>query len=335
MKQIVEIDESKATADYGFNVSRMVESDALEETKPVRKRGCGRPSTKNQYGMVPANTYTPIVTDGTEEAKKHRASFEGQLEKKYGPQVALVAGVISQSDQMLGDIDTELKKFNEKPGYGGKSRNLAVSNLQNAKISVLNTKLAAIRDLTNMRHKINDLAMQDRKLTKDDANADAGDKAVMDAYYAIVNASKYGLPQITPPLHPSSINTGINLQGTPINTATLGSPAPIVPADNMGITPQDQVMAMQQQGLNPIQQRMILEKNPNIKTVVVYNQSTGSKRFDIVDVSTGMSIPGVQRPAPFLLDDMKPDIRNGVASNSNANMSFPLVIEGTRAIDEL
>ena len=80
---------------------------------------------------------------------------------------------------------------------------------------------------------------------------------------------------------------------------------------------------------------MVLEGNPNIKAVVVYNQSTGSKRFDVVDVSTGVSVPNVPRPAPFLLDDAKPDFRNGIALNSNANMSWPLVIEGTRAIDEL
>ena len=87
--------------------------------------------------------------------------------------------------------------------------------------------------------------------------------------------------------------------------------------------------------LNPIQQRMILEKNPNIKTVVVYDQSIGNKWFDVIDVTTGTSIPNVARPAQFLLDDIVPDFRNGVATNSNANMRYPLVLQGTRAIDEL
>ncbi len=334
MKQIIDIDESKAAeAEYGFSASKMVEDETIvEETTPKKKRGPGRPS-QQQYGLVPANTYTEIVTE--EAGKKKAVSFEKQVEKKYGPQVAMIAGIIAQSDQMLGEISEELDKYREKPSYGGRSRNLVMSNLQSTRIGALNTKLSAVRELVMMRNKINDLAMQNRKMEMaagmDDQNSD---KAVMDAYYAIVNASRYGLPPVNQPLHPSSINTGVNLQGTPIATSTIGSPAPIVTADGVS-APITEVQTFMPQNLTPIQQRMILEKNPNIKTVVVYNQSTGSKRFDIIDVSTGMSIPGVQRPAPFLLDDMKPDLRNGIASNSNANMSFPLVIEGTRAVDEL
>lgn len=332
MQQIVDIDESKAQGEYGFNASKMVESDEPLDEKPKKKRGPDRPA-QQQYGLVPANTYTEIVTEDANSAKKRKSSFEGQMEKRYAPQVAMVAGIIAQSDQMMGEISEELRKFSEKPSYGGKSRNLAISNLQNAKTGLLNTKLAAVRDLINMRNKINDLTMQDRKMQlaagSDDQNSD---KAVMDAYYALVNASRYGLPPITQPLHPSSINTGVNLQGAQIATSTIASQTPIVTADG---TTMQQAQAYTPQPLTPIQQRMVLEKNPNVKTVVVYNQNTGSKRFDIVDVSTGMSIPDAQRPAAFLLDDMKPDFRNGIASNSNANMSFPLVIEGTRAVDEL
>lgn len=331
MQQIVDIDESKAQGEYGFNASKMVESDDPIEEKPKKRRGPGRPA-QQQYGLVPANTYTEIVTEDTDSAKKRKSSFEGQMEKRYAPQVAMVASIISQSDQMMGEISEELRKF-EKPGYGGQSRNLAISNLQNAKTGLLNTKLAAVRDLINMRNKINDLTMQNRKMEMA-AGADEqnSDKAVMDAYYALVNASRYGLPPINQPLHPSSINTGMNLQGAQIATSTIATPASIVTTDGATMPP---APTYPQQPLTPIQQRMVLEKNPNVKTVVVYNQNTGSKRFDIVDVTTGMSIPGAQRPAAFLLDDMKPDLRNGIASNSNANMSFPLVIEGTRAADEL
>ena len=80
---------------------------------------------------------------------------------------------------------------------------------------------------------------------------------------------------------------------------------------------------------------MISEKDPNIQTVVIYNQATGTKYFDVVNVQTGQSVPGIQRPGEFLLDDMRIDQRNGRAVNSNANMSFPLVIVGSRAMDEL
>ena len=90
-----------------------------------------------------------------------------------------------------------------------------------------------------------------------------------------------------------------------------------------------------QNNLTPVQKKMIADKDPNIKTVVVYDQSSGNKWFDVINVTTGKSIPGIQRPAEFLLDNMRIDIRNGLGVNSNTNMTFPLVIVGTQAIDEL
>jgi hypothetical protein len=92
---------------------------------------------------------------------------------------------------------------------------------------------------------------------------------------------------------------------------------------------------MSMQNMTPIQQQMVLEKNPSIKPVVVYDQSTGNKYFDVVDVTTGRSIPNVPRPGNFLLDDMRIDTRTGLATNSNANMTYQLVVTGTRAMDEL
>ena len=333
MKRTIEIVdvEPAATEKYGFNMSRMVEADDPSE-QPKKKRGGGRPSQNT--GLFPANVYTDIVTADSKAAKKRQETFEAKIEQGYTAQVRLIAGIIQQSDMLMGEISSELDQYKRKPGYGGRGRSMAISNLQNTQVGLLNTKLAAVRELNSMRSNINSLVMKDRAMTKDDGQ-DQGDKAIMDAYNALVNASKYNLPQLQPPLHPSSLNTGVNLQGAQIATNVVGAAAPIVTSEP-GAAPAMPVAPITTFGAgNPIQQRMVLEKNPNIQTVVVYNQNTGSKRFEVVDVTTGQSIPNVQRPGAFLLDDMKPDFRNGVATNSNANQSFPMVIEGTRAVDEL
>ena len=328
MKQVVDI-VPEEERQYGLDVATLVEDMKPNEIAPketAKRRGPGRPRSQPQAALVPApNTYTDIVTDDKASLERKKNSFEHQIEKGYYPQVNLIAGVLAQTEQLYQSVEDQLKMFKDNKSYGGKSRNLTMAELQNTQVSIINTKLAAIREMNNVRNKINDLSMKHDQMMKDTGEENS-DKSVMESYYALINAPRYGLPTFSQPLHPASINTGVNLSGnivptSPIITATAGeivqnTPTPI-------------------QNLSPTQQRMIMEKNPNVKTVVVYNQTTGNKWFDVIDVTTGNSVPNIARPAEFLLDDMVPDFRNGIATNSNANMSFPLVLQGTRAIDEL
>ena len=171
----------------------------------------------------------------------------------------------------------------------------------------------------------------------------------MDAYYALVNSAQYGLPVAHPPLNQASINTGVNMAGGIVTNTTLGmptgtlEPGPIITGTgsstlsggNHQITQVDQSFEEYKANMTPVQRRMIVDKDPNVKTVVVYNQSTGTKYFDVVNVSTGQSIPGVAKPAEFLLDRVRVDLRNGIAVNSDINQTYPLVLVGNRAADEL
>lgn len=327
MKQIVDIIPEEERQ-YGLDVVNMVEdmkpAELIITEQPEKKRGPGRPRKQTPTTFTPnPNAYTDIVTDDKASLERKKNSFEHQIEKGYYPQVNLIAGVLGQTEQLYQSVEDQLKFYKDNKSAGGKTRNMVMAELQNTQVSIINTKLAAIREMNNIRNKINDLNMKHDQIMKDTGEENS-DKAVMESYYALINAPRYGLPTFNQPLHPASINTGINLQGNIVPTSN--TPIVTTVANNT---------SQSSPNLTPIQQRMIMEKNPNVKTVVVYNQSTGNKWFDVIDVTTGNSVPNIPRPAQFLLDDMIPDFRNGIASNSNANMSFPLVLQGTRAIDEL
>lgn len=336
MIQVVEIVDPKDDKEsVGLSIENMVQKDDSTPVTAIttkKKRGPGRPP-KNGSPIM----YTDIVTDDANNATKKKDSFEKKMETGYAPQAALLYGTINQTDILYSSIDEELQKYKDNRNYGGKTRAMNMSSLLSSQVGVINAKTNIVRELNNIRSRINDAVMKNNQMMKD-TKEDNADKAVMDAYYALVNAPQYGLNPNISPLSQSSINTGINLSGNVIPTSTLSTG--IVTTD--ATTPQqvstpagDASFQNYLSNLTPIQQRMILEKDPNVKTVVVYNQSTGHKYFDIVNVATGQSIPGAQRPAEFLLDDMRIDFRTGTASNSNANMSFPLVVTGNRAIDEL
>lgn len=343
MIQIVEIVDNKDDKEsIGLSIDNMVQKDDEPVTAITtkKKRGPGRPP-KNSSPIL----YTDIVEADANSAAKKKDSFEKKMENGYAPQAALLYGTINQTDFLYSSIEEELQKYKDNRNYGGKTRAMNMSSLLSSQVGVINAKTNIVRELNNIRSRINDAVMKNNQMMKD-SREDNADKAVMDAYYALVNAPQYGLNPNISPLSQSSINTGVNLSGATIPTAPIATSTGIVTTDNMtpqlppgfdttGSTSGDASFHNYLNNLTPIQQRMILEKDPNVKTVVVYDQSTGHKYFDIVNVQTGQSIPGAQRPAEFLLDDMRVDFRTGTASNSNANMTFPLVVTGNRAMDEV
>lgn len=319
------VEDSKSNDEgFGFTVQDLVQQGdenitVITESTP-KKRGPGRPSKKSD-----ANSYTDIVVANNGKKEK---SLEKQYEKGYFDNAKMLYGAIAQSEQVYQDINEELVKFKTNKSYGGRSRIDAMSNYMNTQVSLINTKITAVRELNNIRSKINDLVIKKEQQLKDTGD-DNSDKAIMDAYYALVNAQRYGLPPIQRPLDNTSINTGVNLRGTPIQSTG------IITAGASGQDNTDNSFQEYQNNLDPTKKRMIADKDPNIKTVVVYDQNSGNKYFDVINVSTGTTVPGVERPGEFLLDNMRVDINNGIAVNSNANMTFPLVIIGTRASDEL
>ena len=319
-------DEEK---DFNFSLANVIQKDdndgvVVEDVQPKRKRGPGRPPGNSNST---ANTYT----NDNRGAKE--ISLDKKYEKGYIDNAQLLYSAIAQTESMYNTIDTELAKFRENKSYGGRNRIMHMSNYMNTQVGLINTKITAVRELNSVRNKINDLVLKKEQMMKD-TNEDNSDKSVMDAYYALVNAPRYGLPPIKQNLPPTSINTGITMEGNSIPIGALSATTSVVRGPMLQ-SEEDISFQEYQNNLTPVQKKMIADKDPNIKTVVVYDQSSGNKWFDVINVTTGKSIPGIQRPAEFLLDNMRIDIRNGLGVNSNTNMTFPLVIVGTQAIDEL
>ena len=78
--------------------------------------------------------------------------------------------------------------------------------------------------------------------------------------------------------------------------------------------------------MSPEVNRMILESTPNIKDVVVYDQATGNKYFDVIDVTTNQSVPNVPVRDAMFVEDCTIDTRNRIARNINLNETYPLII---------
>lgn len=343
MKQIIEIVDTKSSNEnsFGFDHNKMIKTSPTDGTIVLdavpKKRGPGRPPKDPNKQIMFTNS------DGIIKAQneKNENNMQKELEDGYYNTNKLLYSAIAQADTMYLDINTQLDTMRNNRRANVKMQN--ISDLMNIQVGLINSKISAIRELNNARNKINDLIMKNKQLNKDTIEQNS-DKQVMDAYYALLNAPQYGLPQIGQVLSPTTVNTGITLKGNALQSDIVGST--MIPASrndnnfngntviNNGYSV-DSDFENYKESLTPTQKRMIVGNDPNVKAVVVYDQSTGNKWFDIVNIQNGLSIPGVERPAEFLLDDMKLDFRNGLATNAKANLSYQLVIIGNRAIDEI
>lgn len=221
---------------------------------------------------------------------------------------------ISQIDNLAMEVNEQLKYIKESKVIKGKYK--YISDLAMTQGNLLSAKVGAIREMNKTitdAHNLDQRRFKDNKETMSDGD---DDKRIMDIYNAFVKM----------PI--STAQGGYEMLGPNIIDATL-------PSDNVTRVDPDGNVASAEYGyqqylqnITPEQNRMRYEKDPNIKTVVKYDQSTGNRWFDVIDMRTGASIPNVAKPDDFLLEDMNVNLRTGTARNSNANMDFPLITVG-------
>ena len=87
--------------------------------------------------------------------------------------------------------------------------------------------------------------------------------------------------------------------------------------------------------MDPAQRLMNYENDPNIRVCVVYDESTGSRFFQVINKATGEVVPGMETPDPLFLEDIVLDPRNGIARNKNLDITYDLItINGNNSIME-
>ena len=236
---------------------------------------------------------------------------EANYEQSYAETSLYLRSTIAQADELSQDIKSDIHDVRASKTL--KSKYTYLTNLTSAAASTLTTKITAIRELNNSITQIHNLNLNRMKLLKLDKKDGNDDMKMMDIYSAFIN-TPYGT--YTPPAV-QDLTIGVNGD-------TVGGPVRAV-----------EMVAPNGSGtLTPEQNRLRMENNPNIKAVVRYNQSTGQRWFDVIDITTGTSVPNYPRPDAFLLEDTTIDVRSGVARNRNVNAVWPLMLEGTEVISE-
>ena len=289
----VAADDNDIGVNFSFFTSEDAASIATIDNTPTEKK---KKSKAKTVEVIPS----------IHEANAKPGVIDVDYSSTYGETTSLLRGAIIQADQMAGEIQEDLDAVRGSKTLKGKYT--YITNLTSAKASILSTKIAAIREMNSSITQSHNLELNRMKALKLDQKNENDDMRIMDIYSAFVNQP---VGVYTPPT--------ANIQDL-----TLGVNTP-----NGAVAGVEMISPSQTGALTPEQNRMRMESNPNIQTVVCYDQSTGQRSFDVIDTSTGMSVPNYPRPDNFLLEDTTIDIHSGIARNRNVNSVWPLILMGS------
>lgn len=218
----------------------------------------------------------------------------------YNETNAVLQTAISQSDVLLGEIKQDIDSIRGSKTL--KSKYTYITNLTASAASLINTRIAAAREMNSSITQSHNLELKRAKdnndMNRDEKNDDA---KVMDMYHAFINAP---MGQYDNTLNMPTVSNMM----LGVNDPTSGmSGVSMIPANS----------AQSSDGLSPEQVRMRFESNPNIEEVIRYEASSGRRWFEVIDKSTGQTIPGYPVTDNFILEDCNIDTRAGIARNRN------------------
>ena len=327
-KQESKQESTKAIGLDFSGLSKITSYTVQPEQQESGKKKRGRPKKKDQGQLftTPPHMGEVITEDLSGNKSTRELSFletNDPYESKYAETNAILRSAIVQIDNGLIDIQRDIDDVRSAKTLRNKYNHLTL--LQSSMGSFIGNKIQAARELNNTISKCNEMELKRYKEMKASAMADQDDdQRIMEMYKAFVNV-------------PTGNDTNMMMTGrssSPLGPSMIDMtmPSPNLTGLNMGSV--DSQYDDYIRNLTPQQNMMLLEGNPDIKQVVVYNQETGARYFEVMNLATGEVVPNAEKHDAMFLEDVTIDIKNGVARNTNLGETYPLVVVGQPILNE-
>lgn len=224
----------------------------------------------------------------------------------YQETTGLLKSSIMDIDSMAAEIKQEMNSIRTSKTLKGKYTYYV--NMANAYSALMSSRIGAIKEINSSIKNINDA---EYRRHKDNIAFESGndDKYISDMYAAFVSTKTTPASQFVPPPTPIEMTVG----GYNMVPATAGNYEDIGYKNYLS-------------NLTPEQNAMLLENNPDIKEVVVYDKASGNKYFQWRNVKTGETVSNMPDTDPMFLDDTSIDPVRKVATNINMNKTWPVVV---------
>jgi len=309
--------DKEITDGFKLNLSNMIDGgsviaeDPSNAPKQAKKKSSSTKRKKNEVEVSMAKNNSDIEY----EEQRPLNDFETNTPymEKFQETNDILKGAIVQLEYGIQEMQKDANDIRASRTIRKKYDYL--SEIQGTMGNFIGNKISAARELNNTINKCNDMELKRYKELKLSMNEKDDDKALMEAYQAFVNMPTNSSAYM--PIGPSSLDLTLNNPNlTQIETGTPGG------YDNYinNMTPQQHMMA--------------LESNPDVKQVVVYNEKTGQRYFEVMNIRTGEVIPNTDKMDIMLIDEFELDLKNKVARSINMNITMPLIIIGDPTLNE-
>jgi len=302
--------------EYGVNVRRLVAEDedtdedifvSLEddENKPKRR---GRPPKKRKE--EDENTFAP-------QQPKNPINSDMPYESTYVDNSNALKNTVGQIDYVNNAILHDLEVVR---ALRDKRKWEYIGGLASTTTSLLGNKISAIREMNNIITKCHDLEFKRAKELKFGVDDGDDDKKMMDLYNAYINTPVGAIGSMPfSTMTPGEMMTTGN--GVAINAASQAV------RDDGGY---NAYLA----NCTPEQNAMYMEQNPYVKTVLVYDQTSQERHFEVLNLQTGENVPNMPIPSDAELEGVVVDLARGTARNASLHKNYELKIIGERGMNE-
>lgn len=274
---------------------------------PEREARKNRSSSKKKESSGPD---LPLVKDGIERVQGEEV--DAATIYTYGETTGLLHETLGQIDAVNGEL---VQEFNQvKNNRTMKNKYTVLNNLSENIGAMISNRISVIKEINNCISKSNDM---DYRKYKDFQAAKAqitDDKYISDMYQAMIANPANLAPTYNAPLVDQSV------MGSGVIRATVPNS---VLSDNGGFIDEGYLNYLS--NLTPEQQLMRYENDPDVKQVVVYDDATGYRSFQMMNTRTGEVLNGLPTYGDNIMEDTTLDLNTGKAKNLNLRESFDIV----------
>lgn len=238
----------------------------------------------------------------------------------YAETTNMLRNTLGQTDSLNAELMQEFT--NVKHNRTMKNKYNVLVGISENVATLLNTKVSIIKEINNSISKSNDLDYRKYKDTRAAQAEMNDDKYVADMYRSFVNNPMMNPAQPNyPSIDPSMFGSGVVRATTPMEL--------------QGNMPVDVQYMNYRSNLTPEQNSWMYEDNPAIQQVLVFDDATGNKFFQYMNVTTGEVIPNMPTYDMNIVEDCTVDRDHMIAKNTNLNQTFPLVIINENKVNSM
>jgi hypothetical protein len=308
------VEDNVVTGGFSFTVKPDNEDDVIPKNDPLTLPS---PVPTDMNSKKHSSKPEVIPISGAEIVRAGDAP--DSTINTYTQTTMLLNNTLDQLDLVASEIKEEMDQVRTSRTL--KRKYDYMIGLSNNLCQLLGNKTMVLREINNAISKSNELDYRrekDRSATETSAN---DDKYIMDLYNSFI---KNPNGSSTAMLGPSPIQTNI-IDGSSIVRAPITGNGTGIPVQGANVGRDDAGYLNYLSNVSPEQNTMFYENDPNVKTVVVFDASTGNKFFQVMNVATGQVVPNVSVLDNRFMEDTTLDLKTNIAKNNNLHQTYPII----------